>query len=289
MIRLRAFDAVVAEGGIGAAARALGVSQPTVSAQLASLEREHGVRLVDRATGAPTALGARLREITGPMAALERSARDLLARSAGSGDGVLRAAADAPAHLMPILSALRAEIPEVAVELRAMNSSASVRAVQAGEVDLAVAAEVPADPSLHRLPLQRQDLAAVVRIDHPRAGAKTLPLSALAGEEVIGREEGSLTRAVLERAAAAQGLVLRSSVVADDRETMLAAVIAGFGIGVVAEHEMIDDPRIVMLDLRDPAVSLTEHLVCAAHRRDEPMLRAAFAAAQAGTRGDLRR
>ena len=279
MLQLRAFDAVVAEGGIGAAARALGVSQPTVSAQLRALEQQHGVRLVERSTGEPTAVGERLREVTAPMIALERAARAVLTEAEGSGDGVFTVAADAPSHLMPVLRWLRPAFPHTVFEVRAMNSSTSLRAVEAGEVDLAIAADVPEAPTLHRRELQRQDLAAVLPVDHPLARGKTLPLAALASETIVAREEGSRTRAALTRAARAQGVALRHAVVADDRETMLAAVISGFGIGILAENEMIDDPRIVMLDLRRPTISLTEHLVCAAHRREEPLLRAAFAVA----------
>ena len=279
MLQLRAFDAVVAEGGIGAAARALGVSQPTVSAQLRALEQQHGVRLVERYTGEPTAVGERLREVTAPMIALERAARAVLTEAEGSGDGVFTVAADAPSHLMPVLRGLRPAFPHTVFEVRAMNSSTSLRAVEAGEVDLAIAADVPEAPTLHRRELQRQDLAAVLPVDHPLARGKTLPLAALASETIVAREEGSRTRAALTRAARAQGVALRHAVVADDRETMLAAVISGFGIGILAENEMIDDPRIVMLDLRRPTISLTEHLVCAAHRREEPLLRAAFAVA----------
>ena len=111
MLQLRAFDAVVAEGGIGAAARALGVSQPTVSAQLRALEQQHGVRLVERSTGEPTAVGERLREVTAPMIALERAARAVLTEAEGSGDGVFTVAADAPSHLMPVLRGLRPAFP----------------------------------------------------------------------------------------------------------------------------------------------------------------------------------
>ncbi|MFC0676116.1 LysR family transcriptional regulator [Brachybacterium hainanense] len=283
MMQLRAFDAVVAENGIGAAARALGVSQPTVSAQLSALERAHGVQLVDRRSGEPTPLGARLRRITGPMLDLERSATALLSAAAGTGTGALRIAADAPAHVMPLLAGLEPAHPGTMLELRTLNSARALAALRAGEVDLVVAAEVAPAPDLHRLPLQSQDLAAVVRTDHPLAGRRSLPCSHLAQQRLIGREEGSLTRAVLERTLAGMGLTAVPAMIADGREAMLAAVAAGLGIGVVAEHELLDDPRLVMLDLTAPTITITEHLVCAAHRREEPLIAAVLAAAQERT------
>src|SRR6478735_726198 len=105
--QLRAFEAIVATGGFGAAARMLGVSQPAVSARLAALERAHGVVLIDRAGGTPTAIGRSLHEATRALFAHEAAAEALLANAAGSGTGSLRVGADAPGHVMALLAGVR--------------------------------------------------------------------------------------------------------------------------------------------------------------------------------------
>ena len=46
--RYRAFVAVAQQGSLSAAARALGVSQPTVSSQIATLERQSQIELFHR-------------------------------------------------------------------------------------------------------------------------------------------------------------------------------------------------------------------------------------------------
>ncbi len=46
--QLRAFHAVAGEGGFTRAAAALGVTQPTLSGQVAELEAAYGVRLFER-------------------------------------------------------------------------------------------------------------------------------------------------------------------------------------------------------------------------------------------------
>lgn len=268
LAQLRVFEAVVAEGGFAAAARALGVSQPAVSAQLAALEKVRGLRLIDRGTGAPTPEGAALHEITRPLFALADRAEQHLAQAERLGGEPLRIAADAPGYLMPLLARMRAQHPELRFVVTGGNASEALDAVRSGSVEIAIAAEVPDDRSLRRVVLRRQDLVAVVRTDHPRAGDKALRLAELAGEPLIGREQGSVTRSALERAAADAGVPLRYAMIADTREAVLAAAAAGLGMGIVAEDEMLDDPRLVMLDLSTPEIPVTEYLVCRAGFED---------------------
>ncbi|WP_341976207.1 LysR family transcriptional regulator [Microbacterium sp. LTA6] len=262
LAQLRVFEAIVASGSITAAARFLGITQPAVSAQLAALERARDVQLIDRRTGAPTEVGAALHEITRPLFELADVAERHLADAAHLGGEVFRIAADAPGYLMPLLAEARHDHPGARFEVTAGNSTAVIDAVRSRRADAGVAADVPDDPALHRIALRAQDLVAVVRTDHPRAGGKKLALADLAGERLIGRERGSVTRASLEEAAADAGVELSYGMVADTREAVLAAVAAGLGIGIVAEDEMLDDPRLVMLDLSDPVVTVTEYLVC---------------------------
>lgn len=264
LAQLRVFEAVASYGGFAAAARALGVSQPAVSAQLAALEKARGLRLVDRGTGALTPEGAALHHITLPLFALADRAEQRLAQAEQLGGEALRIAADAPGYLMPLLARMRAAHPDLRFAVSGGNATEVIEAIRCGNADIAVAAEAPDERALHRVVLRGQDLVAIVRTDHPCAGDKTLRLADLAGERLIGRESGSVTRLALERAASDAGVPLSYVMTANTREAVVAAVAAGLGIGVVAEDEMLDDPRLVMLDLCAPAISVTEYLVCRA-------------------------
>lgn len=286
MTRLRALDAVVRAGGVSAGARALGVRQPTVSAQLAALERQYGVHLVDRATGAPSQLGARLSEITGAIFALEREAVTLLEQ--GDAPTRLRLGADAPVNVMPLLALARRRTPDLQVEIRTGNSAEVLRWLRAGTVDLGVAAEVDTATLAH-LRLREQQLVAVVRTDHPAARGKTLTLAALAREPVIMRETGSASRRALERAAERAGLALRTITTVHGREAALAAVAAGLGTAVIPEDEMLEDPRLVMLDLRRPAIAVTEYLLWRRGEERTPVVRDAIQDARPTTPASARR
>ncbi|MFE6736498.1 LysR family transcriptional regulator [Microbacterium sp. NPDC057650] len=281
LTQLRVFEAVISQGGFAAAARVLGVSQPAVSAQLSALEKARGLRLVDRSTGEPTPEGAALHEITRPLFALADRAEQRLAQAERLGGEPLRIAADAPGYLMPLLARMRAAHPDLRFAVTGGNATEALAAVRSGASEIGVAAEVPEDPALHRIVLREQELVAVVRTDHPRAGGKQFPLVELAGEPLIGRERGSVTRAALERAAADAGVPLSYAMTADTREAVVAAVASGLGVGIVAEDEMLDDPRLVMLDLIGPTIALTEYLVCRAGFEGTVAWRALMAALRA--------
>ena len=81
LAQLRAFHAVAREGSFTTAARALSVTQPTVSSQVKALEDSYGIRLFDRRGRrvVVTELGKTLFAITRRLYALEEEAEDVLA------------------------------------------------------------------------------------------------------------------------------------------------------------------------------------------------------------------
>src|SRR5262245_30504115 len=158
--RLRFLRELAARGTIAATADALGYTAPAVSQQLAALEREAGVELLERngrrrrLTPAGEELVARtegiLRELEAAEAALERTTTHVA--------GVLRCAAFASAHrtLLPAaIARLATEHPDLRVTTRDLEPEDSLPALKLGELDLALAQEygfapAPKDPALER-------------------------------------------------------------------------------------------------------------------------------------------
>src|SRR5437660_1390161 len=99
--RLRSFHAVACEAGFTRAAARLGVSQPTLSAQVKALEEEFGVALfARRGRGVEaTELGRALLDVTRRLFAVEEEAGELLSRARGLATGELRIGADSPYHV----------------------------------------------------------------------------------------------------------------------------------------------------------------------------------------------
>src|SRR3546814_723808 len=107
--QLRAFHLVAREGSFTRAARALRVTQPTLSAQVKALEDTYGVRLLDRkGRGAvPTELGQALFELTARLFAIEEDAAALLADTRALIRGHIKVGADGPYHAVPIMAAFK--------------------------------------------------------------------------------------------------------------------------------------------------------------------------------------
>jgi DNA-binding transcriptional LysR family regulator len=147
---LRYFLAVARHGSTLAAAKALGVSQPTVQRRLAALEHEIGRALVERLpTGYRlTALGADLRahveRIEEGVAAFERQ---LAASDQGPG-GLIRvtcAEGMAERFLTPLIAAFQARHPGLRVDLMLSDRYLDLAK---GEADVAVRAYAPGDDAL---------------------------------------------------------------------------------------------------------------------------------------------
>lgn len=138
--RARAFLVTAEEGSFSAAARALGVAQPTLGRQVAALEAELGVALFERIGHrlVPTATGLDLLE---HVRAMHDAATQVSLTAAGQSealDGPVRVAASEAVSaflLPPIVEAIRARHPGVQVELVVSNRTSDLRR---READIAV-------------------------------------------------------------------------------------------------------------------------------------------------------
>ncbi|WP_028534332.1 LysR family transcriptional regulator [Paludibacterium yongneupense] len=136
----RTFLAVADEGSLSGAARALGITQPTVGRHVAALEHALGLALFTRShaglmpTEAAIGLQVQAREMASSAAAMER-----LASGQGLGvRGVVRVTASEVIGvevLPPIIAALREHYPDLKVELAVSNR---IQNVLHREADIAV-------------------------------------------------------------------------------------------------------------------------------------------------------
>ncbi|MEO0981076.1 MAG: LysR family transcriptional regulator [Pseudomonadota bacterium] len=138
--QVRAFLATVEEGSLSAAARALGMTQPTLSRQVSALEADLGVTLFERGPRATrlTEAGARLLDHVRAMG--EAANRVSLAASGQSQtiEGRVSITAThtfATYHLPRVLKRLRDIAPGIAVEIVASND---VRDLARREADIAI-------------------------------------------------------------------------------------------------------------------------------------------------------
>ena len=207
--RLRLLREIGARGSLSAAARALHLTQPAVSRQLARLEREAGVRLVDRGgrtvrlTDAGTALLSHADAILGHVAAAEHELDALRALSAGR----LRLASfpSAGATLAADALAVFTEAHrEVETSYRDAGRGEALAAVRAGDVDVALVFglagdDAPAD-GVELVRLLRDPMFVALPPGHRLASRRRVRLEELAGERWIAGTEPRLTVAACRAA-----------------------------------------------------------------------------------------
>ncbi|MBL8587429.1 MAG: LysR family transcriptional regulator [Methylobacteriaceae bacterium] len=272
---LRAFHSVAAAGSFTRAARARGVSQPTLSAQVRALEQAHDVRLFDRVGRAArlTALGQSLFVVTTRLTAAEDEAADLLAATRTLRRGHLRIAADSASHVMPGLARFRAAHPAVTFSLTIGNSSDVLEQVTNYAADVAVTAKRPADPRMHAILLKRDRLVGFLPQRHALGKRRRAPIEALSGCDLVLRERGSVTREVFEARLAAASVKPGALFEAQSREAVTEAVRAGLGVGVVFDSEFRPGDGLTRLVIEGADLDVAEYAVCLEERRRIPLLR----------------
>ncbi|SMH60596.1 LysR family transcriptional regulator [Azospirillum agricola] len=271
--QLRIFVAVADALHFTRAAETLRLSQPAVSAAVAALEAEHGLRLFDRIgrrvelTAAGTLLRAEARSI---LRKVEETGA-MLADLSGLARGTLRLVASQTVGnhwLPPRLARFAAAFPGIRVDLSIGNTEGVAEAVRDGRAELGIAEGAVSDPALmsERVPGDRLVLA--VARAHPWAERGTATPGDLAAARWILREPGSGTRVLFESAVRAAGLdpaTLTVAMTLPGGSVIRHALLAGLGVSVLSDLVVRDDLRdgrlvaVAGLDLPERAFHLVRH------------------------------
>ncbi|WP_026877296.1 LysR family transcriptional regulator [Jiangella gansuensis] len=245
--RLRLLRAVVATGSIRAGADALGYTPSAVSQQLAALQRETGLRLLERVGRGiePTTVGRTLAAEAEPLfqaiTRIEGLVGDLRAGRVGSLSIGYFASAGA-VWLPPVVAALHAQFPELRLELRMTE----VKTPDAAVPDVDIFVERPGDtpaPGTDVRRLADDPYVAVVRADDPFAQRDEVPLAELRERRWIDNDlDDGACRRVLLAACAEVGFVPEFAVETHDYHTAIPFVSTGIGITVVPELGIRDLP-----------------------------------------------
>ncbi|MEO0031496.1 MAG: hypothetical protein RIS94_1254 [Pseudomonadota bacterium] len=238
---LAAFVAIADTGSFSRAADMLDVAQSVVSKRLKRLEDQLDAQLVDRSVRNAIRLSPvgqiYLPEARATLAQLDKAARvgRNLARGAA---GPLRIgtifSATLDGSLGRILAAVHADLPDMAVDVRMMETPEQLAALEAGRLDVALVRPRPSYPALcHARVVQREPLMIALADAHRLAGAGPLTPAMLAGERFIipqfHEQVGLMDN--LARLAQAGGFVPGAIIRTGD--FVSAACLAAVGKGVV--------------------------------------------------------
>lgn len=273
--RYRTFVAVAHHGSLSAAARALGVSQPTVSTQIAALERQSQVELFHRQgyRMALTTAGSKLLSLAQRLLALESEAAFFLRDSGKLHQGELKLGAVGPFHVIEMVAAYRARYPGMQLSIRMGNSQQVLHDLANYSTDVAVLAGLYERPELLAREYARHAIILFAHVDHPLARHDEVDITALHGQPLLLREPGSTTRTAMEQALHAAGVQPRLGLEIGSREAIREAVARGLGIGAVSEAEFIPDTRFTPIRIAGAPASTTTYLYCMKERSDSVLVR----------------
>ena len=268
--RLRAFSAVARHGSFSRAAEELYVSQPAVSKHVAALERELGVRLLERGRSgaALTDAGRRLVDYVVRAEALLASGRRALA---DPGEGTLSIAASGipGTYLLPRpLADFARDNPLVEIDLRLSTSGGALELVRAHEFELGIVGGLSPPPELTSEALADDE---VILVGPPHLGGRRLRPRELEDLTWISREEGSATRASLEAALWQIGVTPRRRLVLDSWEAVKRSAAEGLGVAAVSRFALDEElaaGTLAVLDVRRWRVRRT---IAAVYARDVPL------------------
>lgn len=238
LTQLSSFLAVVRGGSITAAADALVVTQPSVSAALAALNREVGEELLER-SGRSVRLspaGEAFAPYAADVVGLLQKGRDAAREAAAGAERCLRIIAvttAAESFVPPLMKAFAERRRELELVLDVGNSTAVLEAVLDHRADVAITGQPPPEGRLEAVPLMDNEIVVVTAPDDPLARAEPTPVHRLGNRTWLLREETSGTRALNERFIAAAGLSPRTLTLGSNGAIKQAAR-AGLGISLIS-------------------------------------------------------
>lgn len=263
---LTTFSAVLEHGRIAAAARAIHLSQPAVSARIQKLERTLGTTLLLRSSRgvSPTPAGQKLLAYAHEIEALLERAAAEVGDSETMGPLELIASTTIAALVLPrVLADYRRHHPDVEIELRIGNTEDVIEAVRSGRCPLGLVEGHRRASAVHLEPWLDDDLELTVGRGAPRAWR---PRTAKDLEQVplLWREPGSGTRTVIARALRAEGArgkPQRGDLVLGSNEAIANGVVAGLGLAFLSRWTLaaMGDGRLLPVPGFDLTIRRTFH------------------------------
>ncbi|MGO1173738.1 MAG: LysR family transcriptional regulator [Actinomycetaceae bacterium] len=234
------------------------VVQSALSHQIGALERELGVRLFARTSRRVEVTAAGEAFLPAARASLESAERAAVDAAAAAGQvrGTLRLGliptvtdVDLPAGLRRFHDAH----PAVRITVRGSGSDASVAAIRAGELDVAVLGLPESEPPLGvaTRELARERLVAVLPVEHRLAGRKRLRLADLAGATFADFAAGSPGRAQSDIAFEAAGVARDVTFEVMSSDLVLGLVREGLAVAMLPPAVVPEDPRTVTVPVID--------------------------------------
>jgi DNA-binding transcriptional LysR family regulator len=249
--RMRVLREVIATGSFSAAADSLHLSQSAVSQQVAALEKEVGMKLLERTSDGPklTKAGETLTDHADAVLSRLAEAERELSAIAGLEGGRVRVISfpSASATLLTRgVSLFRSRFPAIELELGEGEPEDSVPAIRAGDYDVALSFDFSAHPvepgrDLERALLLEERMWVALPPGHPLAEGDAVRLEDLAEDDWMCGRSGSCREHVI-RLCREAGYEPQVSFDSDDYQVLKGLVAAGLGVTLLPELALAERP-----------------------------------------------
>lgn len=254
--RMRVLREVVARGSFSAAADSLHLSQSAVSQQVAALEKEVGMQLLERTSDGPklTPAGETLMGHADAVIARLEEAKRELTQIAGLEGGRVRLISFPSASATIVTRAVglfRERFPSIELELGEGEPEDAIPQLRAGDYDIALGFDFRQHPhdvgrDLERELLLEEEMWVALPVGHPLAADEAITLTDLADEDWLCGRSGSCREHVM-RLCSDTGFEPRVSFDSDDYQVLKGLVSAGLGVTLLPELALGDRPQGVVL------------------------------------------
>jgi DNA-binding transcriptional LysR family regulator len=284
--QLRVFVKVAEVQSFTEAAKALGLTQPSVSSLIQGLVDELEYELFERH-------GIKI-SLTPEGAVFARRARDALAIIDGTKDeidelhGLKKGTVAVGGSPIPAASFLpnavqqfKKDHPGIQVVLKIQSNNSLERQLLEREIDLALLSGAPHSPLLRSEVYLEEQIVAIAPPHHPLARKRGVTLRMLAKEPLVASDSGIQTRDMVEQRFARKGVAFTAAIEVSGqigaRDAIRNAVANGLGIGFIAHCHVIGDVeagRVKILNVPELNLKRVIYIVTHKNRQITPPVQA---------------
>ena len=270
----RAFRAVAMEGSFTAAAKALGVSQPTVTNQVRLIEARYKVELFHRSSRGVrlSVVGADLLHYVRRMFGNYEEAIAFLEEAQGMRQGHLRIGSYGPYGVIPMMARFRARYPGISIAVTFANSSDLALRVLQYDLDVVVMSSIGYHPEFHVQPFSRPHMIVIA----PRVGRwkrqRSITREDFLKQPLICREPGSAVRATFDQFVGNFQPGPDKMLEISSREGVVSAVAEGLGLAMIFDEGFLPENRVVKLGVKGADVRSKVDVICLAERHRSPLI-----------------
>lgn len=239
MRQLQCFVVLAEELNFTRAAQRLNMSQPPLSTQIQTLERELGAELISRTSRKVTLTRAGelfLQRASNMLDQYERSLQEIREIQHGQ-DGMIEIGTTGSilrGGLSELLAGFAAAYPRITLRVHEQSPAAQINEVRSRRTDVSFNRSAPRDAELAHEYGWQEEMVALLRTDHRLAGRASVSVMDLRDDpHVVLRPESSDFATYVMSCIIAAGYQPRVSQQVIDAQSIPSLIVAGFGVSIV--------------------------------------------------------